>query len=240
MRSTGVGRRFAMGSLAVAALTGCTKEEQAGAKDTSSIGAMPMGPAEYTIVVKSTWTKANHPFEYPAAGALTGPHFSGVIGAAHNASYSIFSEGSLPTPGLERLSEQGKHDPLDAEINAATAAATAGPIFQTGPLRDFADSLVGTVQVDSAHPMVSLVMMVAPSPDWFTGVSNVNLMENGAWVASRTLDLLAYDSGGDDGATYKAPDRDTKPKKPTSKASTPHFVINGSPVPVGTVTFIKK
>jgi hypothetical protein len=163
-----------------------------------------------------------------------------VIGAAHNASYSIFTEGSTPTPGLERLSEQGKHDPLDAEINAATAAGTAGPIFTTGPLKDFADSLVGTVQVDSAHPMVSLVMMVAPSPDWFTGVSNVNLMENGAWVASRTMDLLAYDSGGDDGTTYKAGDKDTNPKKPTSKASTPHFVVNGVAVPVGSVTFIKK
>ena len=40
---------------------------------------MPMAPAEYTIVVKSTWTPATHPFEYPAAGALTGPHFSGVM-----------------------------------------------------------------------------------------------------------------------------------------------------------------
>jgi hypothetical protein len=83
-------------------------------------------------------------------------------------------------------------------------------------------------------------MMVAPSPDWFTGVSNVNLMENGAWVGSKTLDLQAYDSGGDDGTTYKASDKDTNPKKPTSKAATRHFVVNGATVPVGSVTFIKK
>jgi hypothetical protein len=82
--------------------------------------------------------------------------------------------------------------------------------------------------------------MIAPSPDWFTGVANVNLMENGAWAASRTLDLVAYDSGGDDGTTYKAPDKDNNPKKPTSKATTQHFVVNGATVPVGSVTFIKK
>ena len=27
---------------------------------------------EYTIVFKSTWTAATHPFEYPAAGLITG------------------------------------------------------------------------------------------------------------------------------------------------------------------------
>jgi len=198
-----------------------------------------MGAAEYTVIVKSTWTPATHPFEYPAAGALTGPHFSGLIGASHNASYAVFAEGSPPTPGLERLSEEGKHSPLDEEIRAAIAAGTAGAMLESGPLRDFGDSLVTTVRVDQAHPMVSVVAMVAPSPDWFTGVANVNLMEGGGWVPSQTLDLIAYDSGGDDGTTYKAPDRDNNPKKSTSKGMTPHFVINGVAVPVGSVRFIR-
>jgi hypothetical protein len=228
-------------SLAVAmlVLVGCSKKESPAMQDSTAMG-MAMAPTEYTVVVKSSWTPANHPFEYPAAGALTGPHFSGVIGASHSASYSIFSEGTPPTPGLERLSEEGKHDPLDAEIRTAITAGTAGTLFESGPLRDFKDSLVTSVKVDDAHPMVSLVAMVAPSPDWFTGVANVNLMENGAWMPSKTIDLIAYDSGGDDGTTYKAPDKDTNPKKPTSKAATQHFVVNGVTMPVGSVTFIRK
>jgi hypothetical protein len=231
---------MAMSSLMVLGFAGCSNDETPAVEDSSNMAAVAVGPAEYTVVVRSTWTRDNHPIEYPPASPNSGPHFSGVIGAAHNASYSIFAEGTPPTPGLERLSEQGKHDPLDAEINAATAAGTAGPLFSTGPLRDFADSLVGTVQVDPAHPMVSFVMMVAPSPDWFTGGSSVSLLENGAWVGSKTVDLHAYDSGGDDGTTYKAPDKDTSPKKLTSKAATPHFVVNGVTVPVGSVTFIKR
>ena len=198
-----------------------------------------METAEYTVVFKSTWTAATHPFEYPAVGVLSGPHFSGLIGATHNASYMLFTEGKMPTPGLENLSENGKHSPLDAEIRAATGMGGVGTLFTTGPLRDFGDSLVATVRVDAAHPLVSLVAMIAPSPDWFTGAANVSLLENGTWVASRTLMLPAYDSGGDDGATYKAADMDANPKHGTMRAATQHFVSGGKAVPVATVTFRK-
>jgi spondin N len=195
---------------------------------------MPTGPAEYRIVVKSTWTPRSHPFEYPS-----GAHFSGLIGASHNANYSIFSVGSRPTPGLERLSEEGKHSPLNDEIRAAIEAGNALAMFETGSLKNFRDSLVATVQVDAKHPMVSVVNMIAPSPDWFTGASSVNLVENGAWVKTRTLTLPAYDSGGDDGRTYNAADRNTNPKKPTSRAATRHFVVNGKVKPVATIRFTK-
>ncbi|MGH9259114.1 MAG: spondin domain-containing protein [Acidimicrobiales bacterium] len=220
----------------------CKRGDQAASRAAQAGDQMTtdaMGTAEYTIVLKSRWTRAEHPFEYPTAGPILGPHFSGLIGASHDASYSIFADGGLPTAGLEKLSEEGKHNPLDDEIKAAIAAGRAGMLVETGPLRDFGDSLVTTVRVDGVHPLVSLVAMVAPSPDWFTGATNVNLMENGAWVASRTIELNAWDSGGDDGTTYKAPDNDNSPKKPTMRAMTPHFVVNGVTVPVATVTFTK-
>ena len=197
--------------------------------------AAPTAPAEYTVIVKSTWTKTSHPFEYPS-----GAHFSGIIGASHNAKYSIFAVGRRPTPGLERLSEEGKHSPLDTEIRTAIDQGNALMMFETGGLKNWKDSMVTTVRVDPAHPLVSVVNMVAPSPDWFTGASNVNLIENGAWVARRTLTLPAYDSGGDDGKTYKAPDRDTNPKKVTTRAATRHFVVHGRVRPVATVTFVRK
>src|SRR5882672_9082443 len=100
---------------------------------------MPTAPAEYRIVVKSTWTARTHPFEYPS-----GAHFSGLIGASHNARYELFELGSRPTPGLERLSEEGKHSPLDDEIRAAIKAGNALAMFETGGLKNFRDSLVAT------------------------------------------------------------------------------------------------
>ncbi len=197
--------------------------------------SMPAGPAEYTVIVKSTWTKVSHPFEYPSDA-----HFSGMIGASHNAKYSIFAIGRRPTPGLERLSEEGKHSPLDTEIRAAIDQGNALMLFESGGLKNWKDSMVATVRVDRTHPLVSVVNMIAPSPDWFTGASDVNLADNGAWITRRTVTLYAYDSGGDDGTTYKAKDKDTNPKKPTTRASTRHFVVRGRVKPVATVTFVRK
>lgn len=232
-------RVAAVAAVAVS-LSACTKAEgEMGSAQEA--GTMPMAAdsATYTIVFKSTWTPATHAFEYPPAGAISGPHFSGLIGATHNAGYRLFADGAVPTPGLERLSEEGRHSPLDEEIRAAVTAGTAGMLFETGGLRDFGDSLVATVRADRAHALLSLAAMIAPSPDWFTGLHDVPLMENGAWVASRTLTLHAWDSGGDDGTTYRAADRDTNPKKPTMQAATRHFVVNGAAVPVATVTITR-
>src|SRR6266581_7667223 len=198
-------------------------------------GAMPTAAAEYTVIIKSTWTKKTHPFEYPS-----GAHFSGMIGASHNAKYSISAVGRRPTPGLERLSEEGKHSPLDTEIRTAIDQGNALMLFESGGLKNWKDSMVATVRVDPAHPLVSVVNMIAPSPDWFTGASDVNLADNGAWITRRTVTLYAYDSGGDDGTTYKAKDKDTNPKKPTTRASTRHFVVHGRVKPVATLTFVRK
>ena len=197
------------------------------------------GPAKYRVEFLPLWTKGVFPFEYPDTSLIHKPHFSGLIGTAHNASYHIFAEGQMPTPGLERLSEEGKHDPLDSEIKAAIAAGNALALSESDPLKDFSQTATTEVAVDDAHPMVSLVAMIAPSPDWFAGVSDVNLMENGAWVPSKIVNVMAWDSGGDDGTTYLADDKDNNPKKPTTQNKSQHFLKNGTPMPVGRLTFTR-
>lgn len=234
------GRRVTVVALALVSLA-CTKEK---AEDMGSASATQAGGAmdavEYTLVFKNAWTAATHPFEYPEAGAISGPHYSGIVGATHNGSFSLFKQGAMPTPGLEMLSEMGKPSPLDEEIKAAMGGGGVGALFTTGPLRDLRDSIVTTFRVDAAHPMVSFVAMIAPSPDWFTGAADVNLMEGGQWAQSKTLELYAWDSGGDDGATYKAADKDNNPKKPTMQSMSRHFAANGTAVPVATVTVLRK
>lgn len=236
-----IGRRMLVVALTMVSLA-CAKEkgdDMGSASATQSGGAMTDG-AEYTLVFKNNWTAATHPFEYPASGAISGPHYSGIVGASHNAGFALFKDGASPTPGLEMLSEMGKPSPLDDEIKAAIVAGSAGALFTTGPLRDLADSIVTTFRVDAAHSIVSFVAMIAPSPDWFTGAANVNLMEGGQWITSKTIPLYAWDSGGDDGASYKAADKDNNPKKPTMQAMTKHFSANGAAIPVAMVTITKK
>jgi hypothetical protein len=205
--------------------------------------AAPMSTAHYQVTFASRWTAANHPLEYPAPEylGLAVAHFSGLIGASHKAGYSLFAEGSKPSAGLERLSEMGKHDPLNDEIAAAIQSGQAlAMVESTEPLKDHSKTETADVAVDTDHSRVSLVAMIAPSPDWFAGVKDVDLMENGQWVAEKTLDVMPFDSGGDDGTTYRADDVDTDPKKPTTSLNgNPHFTYNGKFLPVATVTFKK-
>ena len=199
----------------------------------SAAPALADDGATYEVTVTGLWTAERFPLDYPKAGVLTGPHFSGVIGASHNGQYALFQPGVMPTPGLERLSEEGKHSPLDKEIRDAIAGGRAGALFETDPIKDFAQSVKGSVRVTMANPQVSAVAMIAPSPDWFAGVAAVSLVEGGRYVAEKTVDLYAWDSGGDEGASYTAADQDNTVKRATAIASARHF----GEKPVARITF---
>ena len=68
--------------------------------------------------------------------------------------------------------------------------------------------------------------MVAPSPDWFVGVSGLDLIESGNWVADKTVTLLPWDAGTDDGASYESADLDAQPRQPVRQ-------LSGAPVATG-------
>jgi hypothetical protein len=65
----------------------------------------------------------------------------------------------------------------------------------------------------------------------------VRLLEDGEWVAERSVALEIWDAGTDSGATFEAPDADTLPQEVVRLADTGHFTKEGKTVPVGTVTF---
>jgi len=223
--------------IALAAVAACGKKEAPKRTAASTPPAPPRaaGPAEYTVIVKSLWTKRNFPLEYPTNDA----RFSGLIGASHNARYAIFTVGRKPTRGLERLSEEGKHSPLNDEIQTAIDAGNALEKFESGNLKNFSDSMVTTVRVDPAHPLISVVTMIQPSPDWFAGASGVSLSENGGWVKRRTVTMVAYDAGADAGTTYKSADRPRNPTRPTTRSTNRHFLSHGKARPVATLTLVR-
>jgi hypothetical protein len=87
--------------------------------------------------------------------------------------------------------------------------------------------------------MVSVVSMLAPSPDWFIAVSNINLIENAEWVSSKTITVDIYDSGTDNGATFTSPDEPTDPRVPIFEINTPPLAVNNVVAPLGSITFTK-
>ena len=93
------------------------------------------------------------------------------------------------------------------------------------------------IKLEERHPLVSLVTMIAPSPDWFTGVAGVRLLEDGAWVAEQTLVLEAWDAGTDGGATFTSPDADAMPQGRVERLAGAHFAAQGNIIPLCTATF---
>ncbi len=126
-------------------------------------------PIRYQVTFERTWSAETHPTDFPLLA-----HFSPVIGATHNGSYELFPIGKVATAGIEHLCEEGKHQPLDAEIRAAVENGTAGALIETpDPLRSVPGKATTTFEIDAAHPMVTIAAMIAPSPDWCAVAADV-------------------------------------------------------------------
>ena len=72
------------------------------------------------------------------------------------------------------------------------------------------------VIVSEDYPLVSIVSMIAPSPDWIVGVDAMNLIVDGDFVASKEVDLYAYDAGtegGDTAGNFSIDNDETSQKK---------------------------
>lgn len=194
--------------------------------------ALAGGAAKYEITIEGKWTKEMHPVDYPANA-----HFSPTLGVSHNNGYRMFKAGDPATKGIQRVAEMGKLDPLDSEVAAAKQAGTVDAIFTTGPLNTMPGALTATLEVKDSHPFVSLVTMIAPSPDWFTGAANVQLHDGHRWVDTLAVTIYGWDAGTNSGGTFTMKGAENSPHEPIRLLTTPHFQRNGEVVPVGTVTF---
>lgn len=165
--------------------------------------------ATYELTFQATWSQPTHPAAFIAAA-----HFSPLIGGVHNDQVSFWTPGGIATRGIEVMAETGLFTPLRNEVNAAIVADTAAAVVQ-GIGIDSPGSTTLTFQATTAHDRLTLVTMVAPSPDWFLGVHGLPLRnEQGQWAQEITAELEVYDAGTDSGATFDAPDADTDPAEP--------------------------
>lgn len=228
-------KTLSLGALLVAGILATV----AGA-DAPQAGHGKAGTATYEVTFIPTWNPETHPVDYPLTHAKKGL-LTPMVGATHGTKYEVVREGAMPTPGLEMLSEMGKQDGLAMEIEDAISAGLAGSLIRAemgspGPVHP-AVSL--QFDIDEAFPLVSLVGMIAPSPDWFYGVVDVDLGSKGEWLPQVTVTAYAWDSGGDAGMTYMAADQDLNPKEATRLSDAGNFLHDGARVPVGTFVFTR-
>ena len=176
--------------------------------ESSEIIDVPIDGARYKATLSAEWSTATHPDMFP-----NNPHFSPLIGATHAATDLLWREGGTATNGVEVMAETGGTTALESEVAQAVQSGSAGAVVTGSGINPSPGSATATFVVTPEHPLLTLVTMIAPSPDWFIGVNGLKLLDDqGQWRERVEVDLFAYDAGTDNGDTYAAADIDTSPK----------------------------
>jgi hypothetical protein len=196
--------------------------------------AQPLHSAQYQLTFEATWSDTTHPNDFPP-----NPHFSGLIGASHSPAVHLWKEGERATPGIKNMAETGAKSPLKSEIDAFIQQGNACSTISGGGISLSPGAVTVTFMVSQDCPVVSVVSMIAPSPDWFVGVSGLNLFENNQWIDKRVVDLLPYDAGTDSGSNYTSPDEPTDNPENISRIKQEPLLNDGTVPPLGTFTFTR-
>lgn len=188
--------------------------------------------ATYDISLTTIWTAAQHT-SVPGSA-----HWSNLIGATHNIENEFVSIGENASLGIKNVAEFGSNTAITNEINAAISATNADQLLQQGfPFGAQETAAFTNVLVSENFPMITLVSMVAPSPDWFIAVNSENLRSgntavNNGWKGTYTIDVFAYDAGTDNGSNYTSANSANTP--------VPVSMITQAPInsnKMGTITF---
>lgn len=165
--------------------------------------------ATYKIEFISNWSSATHPTDFPSSTA----HWSPLIGTTHKDATPFFQLGMLASNGVEQVAETGSTTIITQEINTIIATGNAFEIINGSGLASGLGTItINDVNVDANFPYISLLTMIAPSPDWIAQINNLKLTDvSNNWVASISVQVYATDAGTDNGTTYAATNSDTNP-----------------------------
>lgn len=176
----------------------------------------------YKVEFISNWSSSTHPVDFPVASA----HWSSLIGTTHKDVSPIFEVGVIASAGVEQVAETGGITLISQEINLLITAGLAYKIINGSGLGSGLGTItIENVEVDVDFPYISLLTMIAPSPDWIAQINNIKLTDaSDNWLPLINLPVFASDAGSDNGSTYESLDDDTVPKELISSLeNTPPF-----------------
>ena len=189
--------------------------------------------ATYSVTFQGAWTTT-----VTTDGLPSGAHFTTLIGGVHNAGVTFLREGGMASAGVEFMAELGGTSTLAAEVRAAEPTALSVLQGSGGNIGPTGSSTINPFTLTTDHPRVTLLSMVAPSPDWFVGVSGLSLLDAQAdWLASLTVNLYPWDAGTEEGTEFSLTNSATSPQETiTSLRGMGKF----SNEPIATLTFTRQ
>ena len=161
--------------------------------------------ATYRVTFQGSWTTASTP-----GGVVRSAHFTTLIGAVHNGNVTFWQSGGVASPGIEQVAETGVTRSFRAEIERSSHVFA---VIQRGVSFGGTGRAAFDLQVPADHPLITLVSMIGPSPDWFVGVAGLSLLDGeGQWISERQVDLFPYDAGTEDGTEFSLSNPATNPQ----------------------------
>ncbi|CDQ79707.1 unnamed protein product [Oncorhynchus mykiss] len=169
------------------------------------------GPASYILVFTGHWSPQTFPKQYPLFRPPA--QWSKLIAITHNGQHRLFQEGALASIGVQNFAEVGVTVELVKGAKDARKRREVGAMYRTAGIPTGIGHSSTELLLQPRSPLLSLMVKVIPSPDWFVGVDSLNLCEGGQWKQEMTLDLQPLDSGTDSGFTFSSPNYPTVPQE---------------------------
>ncbi|MEM7087249.1 MAG: spondin domain-containing protein [Bacteroidota bacterium] len=181
-----------------------------------SVHSYGQSEAIYSVNFTSNWTQAAHP--HPSGNLPGNAHWSKLVGATHNSDVVFLEMGGIATQGVENIAETGNNTVFYAEVDAAISNNNAHVLIDGDGLATGEGQInINEISATEDYPLMTLLSMIAPSPDWMIAVNSVSLLDgNGDWIDEISIDLYPYDAGTDSGVDYTSGDSDTDPQEPIS------------------------
>jgi hypothetical protein len=180
--------------------------------------------AQYQLRVEVNWQ---------AEGEPDNPHWSRLLAVTHTSRYSLFADGETASSGLALVATNGRVSVLEAELAEAARRNRAGhPVVVPG-LPNGQGVFEMTLTATERMHYVSFATMLAPSPDWFTGLSAVPLRDNTGWIETVRVPLWVWDAGADSGSSFTSANEGTQPRESVRLLTHPAFLRSDGLRPIG-------
>ena len=169
------------------------------------------GKQKYQVTFKGLWNKDDFKDFYSSSA-----HFSPLVIWTQDNNENIFvGEDKKATKGLEVVAESGNPEEIKKELEQLKKENKIGQ-YWIGDVFDSPGSHTMEISLNS-NEKVFAVSMIAPSPDWFIGISEISLFKDEQWKDDESVYPDIFDAGTENGEKFWLLNLATSPQENISK-----------------------
>lgn len=137
---------------------------------------------------------------FPTEGLVCSP----LAGVTHSNRQSFLTVRGFASRAVEDIAEIGNNNRFIRRANRLAPRGTVNTVVDAGVVTKPGSSLSIVVLRNCGTTFLTVLGMIAHSPDWIVQISNMNLFdgESGDFVSNLSGALIACDTGVDDGSEF--------------------------------------